>query len=333
MKLLLLGGTIFLGKHLAEAALAAGHEVTLFHRGVHGRDLFPAAEHVYGDRDGGLGPLRGRSFDAVIDMSGYLPRLVRESAALLAKSAGHYTFISSISAYASFTTLGMTEDALLAQLPSEGEENVGEWYGALKARCEQEVSRHFPGRDLLIRPGLIVGPDDPSDRFTYWVARLAQAGEALAPGRPSHPVQVIDVRDLAAWTLSMVERGAGGAYNAVGPKEPTTMGELLTLCREAGGGSGAITWVTEEFLAAQSVTPWSEMPLFVPESDPDSIGMDSVSIEKALGAGLALRPLRETVADTLHWDVGRPRDLARRAGISPEREAQLLRAWHGANAR
>ncbi len=333
MKLLLLGGTVFLGKHIAKAALASGHDVTLFHRGIHGAELFPDAERVLGDRDGGLDALKGRRFDAVIDMSGYLPRVVRQSAEQLAHVASHYTFISSISAYRSFVTLGLTEDAPLAELPADTEENIGEWYGALKARCEDVVRESFPDRHLQIRPGLIVGPDDPSDRFTYWVARLDRDGEVLAPGRPGHPVQVIDVRDLAAWTLAMVERSAHGTYNAAGPEHPLTLGEVLAVCQEIGRGSGPITWVSEEFLAGQGVAPWSEMPLFVPESDPDAIGMESVSIAKALGAGLRFRPLRETVRDTLAWERTRPRQLAWRAGISPERERALLAAWHAATPR
>ncbi len=328
MRLLILGGTVFLGKHIAEAALSAGHDVTLFHRGQHGRDLFPSTEHLLGDRDGGLAALEGRRFDAAIDMSGYLPRVVRQSVELLADSVGHYTFISSVSAYRSFTEIGLTEDAPLAKLPSESEEDIGTWYGALKARCEAEVSRRFPGRDLLIRPGLIVGPDDPSDRFTYWVARGARDGEVLAPGRPGHPVQVIDVRDLAAWTLAMAERGASGAYNAAGPATPLTMGEVLAICREVGGGVGPLTWVTEGFLAEQGVAPWTEMPLFIPESDPDSIGLDSVSIRRALEAGLSLRPLRDTVQGTLVWERTRPQDAPRRNGITAKREQELLAAWH-----
>ncbi len=329
MRLLILGGTVFLGKHIASAALAAGHDVTLFHRGQHGLDLFPSAEHVLGDRDGGLSALLGRRFDAVIDTSGYLPRVVRQSVQLLQASTSHYTFISSVSAYRSLTEIGATEEAPLAQLPSDSEEDISTWYGALKARCEAEVSGRFGERALLIRPGLIVGPDDPSDRFTYWVARGARDGEMLAPGRPQHPVQVIDVRDLAAWTLSMAERGATGAYNAAGPPAPLTMAEVLATCREVGGGIGPTTWVTEAFLAEQGVAPWTEMPLFIPESEPDAIGLDSVSIRKALSAGLALRPLRDTVRDTLAWDRTRPIDAVRRAGISAERERELLAAWHG----
>ena len=333
MRLLLLGGTVFLGKHIAEAALAAGHDVTLFHRGQHGRELFPSAQHIFGDRDGGLGALVGRRFDAVIDTSGYLPRIVRQSAQSLSSNASHYTFISSVNAYRSLAETGVAEDAPLAQLPSESEEDIATWYGALKVRCEEEVLEQFPERALLIRPGLIVGPDDPSDRFTYWVARGARDGEMLAPGRPEHPVQVIDVRDLAAWTLAMVELSASGAYNAAGPKEPLTMAEVLATCRDVGRGLGATTWVPEEFLAAHGVAPWTEMPLFIPESEPDSIGLDSVSIQKALSSGLSFRPLHDTVRDTLAWDRSRPLDVPRRAGISTEREHDLLGAWHGSAAR
>lgn len=328
MRLLLLGGTVFLGKHIAQAALERGHEVTLFHRGLHGQELFPAAERVLGDRDGGLEPLRGRRFDAVIDMSGYLPRIVRESAALLSGAVDHYTFISSVSAYADFSRVGIDEEAPLAQLPAEPTEDIGQWYGALKARCEEEVAAHFPGAALLIRPGLIVGPDDPSDRFTYWVARMAEDGEVLAPGRPEHPVQVIDVRDLAEWTLDLVERKATGAYNAVGPALPLTMGGVLDACQAVGGSPGPVTWVSEEFLAEQSIVPWTEMPLFIPDSDPDAAGLDTVSIAKAVEDGLAFRPLGETIRDTLAWAKKRPTGLRRRAGITREREAQVLRDWH-----
>ena len=328
MRLLLLGGTAFLGKHIAEAALAAGHDVTLFHRGQHGRDLFPSARHVFGDRDGGLGALAGQRCDAVIDSSGYLPRVVRQSVQLSSAQVSHYTFFSSINAYESLVGIGVAEDAPLAQLPSEAEEDVSAWYGALKARCEMEVRERFADRSLLIRPGLIVGPDDPSDRVTYRVARGARDGEMLAPGRPGRPVQVMDVRDLAAWTLSLVERGASGAYNAAGPEDRLTMAEALATCREAGQGHGPTTWVTDEFLAAHGVAAWTEMPLYIPESEPDAIGFESVSIRKALTAGLSLRPLHDTVRDTLAWDRSRPADMPRRSGINPAREQELLVAWH-----
>ena len=318
MKLLLLGGTVFLGRHIAQAALEKGHQVTLFHRGVHGPALFPAAEHVLGDRDGGLQPLAGRHFDAVIDTSGYLPRVVRQSAELLRDLAAHYTFISSISAYRSFPAPGLTEDAPLAELPEEAGEDAGRWYGALKAICEKTVRRSFPGRSLVIRPGLIVGPDDPSDRFTYWVDRLARGGEVLAPGGPDQPVQLIDVRDLAAFTLALAERAAIGNYNATGPRQPIALREVLACCREVSGGTGPITWVGEEFLAERGVEPWSELPLFIPQSDPDARGFTSVSIAQALGAGLSFRPLRETVRDTLQWDRAQSGEIVRRAGLSQE---------------
>ena len=326
MRLLLLGGTVFLGRHITAAALAAGHDVTLFHRGLHGPDLFPEAQHLCGDRDGGLDALAGRLFDAVIDTSGYVPRVVKQSAELLAPLARHYTFISSISAYRSMRDPGTAEDAPLAELPDAELEDMA-YYGALKASCESVVSRAFPDRCLLVRPGLIVGPDDPTDRFTYWVERLARPGEVLAPGGPKLPAQVIDVRDLAAWTLAMAERGATGAYNATGPEVPLTLGEVLETCRSVGGHENPITWVPEEFLTEHGVAAWSDMPLFV-GSDPEVRGMLSASIDKALGAGLALRPLLRTVADTLAWERSRPLDHPWRAGITAEREEDLLRTWH-----
>ena len=327
MRLLLLGGTVFLGKHIAADALQRGHDVTLFHRGVHGPDLFPAARHVLGDRDGGLDVLATETYDAVIDTSGYVPRVVRQSVALLGPRAPHYTFISSISAYRSLRSPGGTEEEPLAELPDEREESMA-FYGALKARCEAVVQESYAERCLVIRPGLIVGPDDPSDRFTYWVARFARQGEVLAPGGPDRPVQVIDVRDLAAWTLSMVERGAAGTYNATGPEPPLTLGTVLETCARVGGHRDQVTWVSEAFLAGHGVEPWSDIPLVVSQSEEDERGMLSVSIAKARAAGLALRPLGETVQDTLEWERGRSSGHPWRAGISPEREEELLAAWH-----
>lgn len=330
MRLLILGGTVFLGRHLVDAALEVGHDVTLFHRGVHGSDLFPDIEHLMGDRDGKLGALHGRTFDAVIDTSGYLPRVVRQSAEVLRDSVGHYTFISSVSAYRDLSQVGIDETAPLAELPADATEEIAQWYGALKAACEHEVESAFPGRTLNIRPGLIVGPDDPSERFTYWVTRLARGGEVLAPGSSAHPEQVIDVRDLASWTVRMVEGVRTGAYNAAGPEHPLTLEEVLKTCDQVGGQNARITWVAEDFLLAQGVAPWTEMPLWIPESDPESRGVDAVSIRKAVDAGLRFRPLVETVQATLDWDRTRSSDAPRRAGvgISPEREAELLALWH-----
>jgi 2'-hydroxyisoflavone reductase len=336
MNLLILGGTIFLGRYLVEAALARGHQVTLFNRGQHGAELFPGIEKLRGDRDGGLDVLRGRRWDAVVDTSGYLPRVVRASAELLADAVEYYTFISSISVYPHFRSVGLDERAPVATLEDPAvEEITGESYGPLKALCEQVVEQALPGRALIVRPGLIVGPHDYSDRFTYWVRRVAQGGEVLAPAHPDWHTQIIDVRDLAEWTLRMVEQRQVGVYNATGPAYDLTFGQLLDTCRAVGGSDALFTWVSEAFLAEQGVAPWSELPLWLPLSDPDLLGFSDVSCAKAIAAGLTFRDLATTVRDTLAWDATREdsdappaRALQPRAGLAPEREMELLQAWH-----
>lgn len=327
MKLLILGGTVFLGRHIVESALQRGHEITLFTRGERNPDLFPGVEKLRGNRDGNLAPLEGRRWDAVIDTSGYVPRVVRASAELLKDAVAHYTFISSISVYAGFETPGMDETAPVGTLADKGvEEITGETYGPLKALCERAVEEVRPGRALIIRPGLIVGPHDPTDRFTYWPRRVARGGEVLAPDRPDRATQIIDARDLAAWIVRMVEAGATGVYNATGPAERLMMGHLLDACNAAGGGSATFTWIPEQFLLDAGIGPWIELPLWVPASE--GVGFDSVSITRALAAGLTFRPLEETVRDTLAWDAARPADLQRRAGLDPEKEQETLRRWH-----
>ncbi len=336
MKLLILGGTVFLGRYLVESALARGHEVTLFNRGQHSPQLYPAVEKLRGDRDGALDALRGRRWDAVVDTSGYVPRVVRASAELLADAVEHYTFISSISVYPHFRSVGLDESAPVGTLDDPAvEEITGETYGPLKALCEQAVERALTGRALVIRPGLIVGPHDYSDRFTYWVRRVAQGGELLAPAHPNWHTQIIDVRDLAEWTLHMVERQQVGVYNATGPDYDLTIGQLLDTCRTVSGSDARFTWVSEEFLADKEVTPWVELPLWIPQSDPDMLGFSDVSCAKAIAAGLAFRDLAATMRDTLAWDstqadTAEPpaRALQLRAGLAPDREAELLRAWH-----
>jgi len=328
MRLLLLGGTVFLGRHIVETALAAGHTVTLFNRGRRNPDLFPEVEKLRGDRDGDLESLRGRSWDAVIDPSGYVPRIVRASAEFLAGSVGHYTFISSLSVYADPISPGTTEDGRLAVLPAglEGTEEItGESYGALKVLCEQAAEAALPGRTLNIRSGLIVGPHDPSDRFTYWPARVARGGEVLAPGDPGRHVQFIDVRDLAEWILRLVETGRTGTYNATGSSPSLTMGRLLDACRTVSGSGASFTWVPESLLAAHNVTPYTELPLWVPAVE---AGFDRFDISRALAAGLTFRPLETTIRDTLAWDATRPAEAERRNGLKPEREAALLAAHH-----
>ena len=328
MRILILGGPKFLGRHLIEAALRRGHSLTLFNRGQTNPKLFPQVEKLHGNRDGGLDALRGRRWDAVIDTCGYVPRIVSASAQLLAGAAEYYAFISSLSVYANFHTAGMDESGQLGKLADESvEEITGETYGPLKALCEQAVELAFPGRALQVRAGLIVGPHDPSDRFTYWLVRLARGGEVLAPGTPQYLTQFVDVRDLAEWVIHMAENRRAGAYNATGPYQPLPLGDLLEACRLVSGSDALLSWVSEEFLLEQKVAPWSELPLWIPESDPDSVGFSTTNCEKALAHGLRFRALEETLRDTLAWAQTRPADWAWRAGLSPQREAELLSAW------
>lgn len=322
MRLLVLGGTVFLGRHLVDLASARGHAVTLFNRGRSGPDLFPDVEQIHGDRDGGLNALRGRSWDAVVDTSGYVPRVVRAAAEILAPTTEHYTFVSTLSVYEDWSAEPLDETAAVGRLEDELTEDVtGASYGPLKALCEAAVERAFPGRAFIVRPGLIVGPCDPSDRFTYWPARVAEGGEVLAPGRPERTVQFVDVRDLAAWILDMAERGAAGIFNATGPEEPLTMQGLLDECIAVLRSAAVLTWVTESFLLERGVAPWTELPLWIPNAD------DHFDCRKAIAAGLRFRPLAETVRDTLEWDAARPAERPRRAGLSREREREILAAW------
>ncbi len=326
MDLLIIGGTVFLGRHLVEAALARQHHITLFNRGQHNPDLFPQVEILRGDRDGGLGALQGRHWDAVIDTCGYFPRIVKSSARLLADAVERYVFISTISVYADPPFAGMDEAAPLGKLADETVEQItGETYGPLKALCERVVEEALPGRALIIRPGLIVGPHDQSDRFTYWPTRVGRGGEVLAPDEPTRLTQFIDVRDLAGWTLSMVESRQTGIYNATGPDYPLTLGELLATCREVTQSDATFTWVSEKFLLEQNVVAFTELPLWLPRQ---VAALDAVSIRRAHSAGLSFHPLTETVADTWAWDKTRAPDVPRRNGLSPARERELLQMWH-----
>jgi 2'-hydroxyisoflavone reductase len=336
MKLLILGGSLFLGRVLVESALQNGHEVTLFNRGQTQPELFPQVTKLRGDRrSGDLDALkvpaqRAATWDAVIDTSGYEPGVVRQSAELLANATGLYTFISSISVYAGLPVKGMDENAPLAQLPPGVDPDAsvtGETYGAQKALCEQAAEAALPGRVLTIRPGLIVGPYDPSDRFTYWPWRVAQGGEVLAPGQPEYEVQFIDVRDLAEWTLRMVEAQHTGIFNATGPRSPLPMGSLLETCQQVSASDAHFTWVDEQFLLEHGAQPWMELPLWIPQSDAENAGMSAVSIQRALNAGLTFRPLADTVRATLAWAATRSPEHVWRAGLPREKESQLLAAY------
>jgi 2'-hydroxyisoflavone reductase len=327
MDLLILGGTRFLGRYLVEAALGGDHRVTLFNRGLSEPDLFPEVETIKGDRDGDLSALRGRRWDAVIDTCGYVPRVVRASAGLLADAVDHYTFVSSISVYPDNMGPGADEGAPVEELEDPTvEEITGETYGGLKALCERAAEEEMPGRILNVRPGLISGPHDPTDRFTYWPRRVAAGGEVLAPDRPELRVQFIDVRDLAGWMVKMSAEQQTGTYNATGPAYELRMGKLLEEC-EAVGGDAKIVWVSEEFLEENGVEPFTELPLWVPR---EYAGMLAVDCGKAIAAGLTFRPVSETIRDVLEWDTNRAEpDLA--AGLEPEKERELLSAWHGGN--
>jgi nucleoside-diphosphate-sugar epimerase len=334
VKLLVLGGTKFLGRAVVEEALARGHDVTLFNRGETNPELFPEAERLRGDRDGDLRALEGRSWDAAVDPSGYVPRVVRASAELLREAVGHYVFVSSVSAYADPLAPGFDECAPLKE-PELESEDVREHYGALKVACEQVVEEVFRGRSAVVRAGLIVGPHDPTDRFTYWPVRVARGGEVLAPGRRGRQWQFIDVRDLGRWILRSAESGTAGAFTATGPVPETTAAEVLETCRAVAGSDTRFTWVDEEFLLERDVGEWMELPLWLAEESEFAHMLDA-DVSRAVAAGLATRPVAETVRDTLEWAQARDGRGAGTAamgntggvGLDPERERELLAAWH-----
>jgi 2'-hydroxyisoflavone reductase len=320
VKLLVLGGTKFLGRHVVDAALAAGHRVTIFTRGQTNPELFPEVEHLVGDRDGNLDALAGRRWDGVVDTSGYVPRVVRQSAELLRDAVGRYVFVSSISVYDSFKT-PVDERSPVAQLEDPATEEIMEAYGALKAACEEVVEEVYGERSARVRAGLIVGPYDPTDRFTYWPRRIALGGDVLGPGSPDAPVQFIDARDLARWLVELAAGGPGGTFNATGPAEPLTFAKLLERAREAIGSNANVVWVDEQHVLDAEVQPWTELPLWLPGDE--YAGMARADVSRALAAGLTFRPVEETVVDTLAWDRGVPGD---RPTLTHDREQEILAA-------
>ena len=339
MKLLVIGGTKFVGRHLVAAALERGHEVTLFNRGTQSSP-FADVETIRGDRNKDLDKLQGRRWDAVIDTCGHLPRAVKAAAEMLAGSVERFVFISSQSAYADVSVPCVTETAPLRSLTSEqldrayaidtsGQPSYGDLYGGLKALCEQAAKDAMPNRVLIVRPGLIVGPYDYTDRFTYWVLRVARGGEVLTPGRPARPVQFIDARDLADWIVLMMERGGAGTYNANRLPNSLTMQDVLDQCKSVSNSDAAFTWASEAFLREEKVSAWSEMPLWLPEEEaPQLQGFMFINCDKAFAAGLRIRPLSDTIKDTLAWAEHELHDTASKAGIDSEREQTLLRKWH-----
>ncbi len=336
LRILILGGTGFTGPYQVRYAVERGHEVTVFNRGRSQAELPPQVEQLIGDRNHDLEALRGRSWDVVIDNPTTLPVWVRDAAALLRDSADHYIFISTISVYGDTSRPGMDETTALARYEGADpmqetmqtlQESMGALYGPLKALSEQEAERWFPGRTTVIRPGLIVGPGDPTDRFTYWPVRVSRGGEVLAPGSAADPVQVIDARDLAEWTIRVAEARAIGTFNATG--RSVGIGEMLESMRSLAEQPVSFTYADADFLAEMGVQPWSHMPVWVPARG-EMAGFSRVSVDRALAAGLTFRPIEQTAADTLAWFRTLPaqRQAQMRAGISPQREAEVLAAWH-----
>lgn len=325
MKILILGGKKFLGIALVEAMLKAGHTPVLFNRGRTNPDLFPKVTTLIGDRDGGLDALKRRKWDAVIDTSGFVPRIVNQSAQMLSGKCGMYVFISSVSVYEDYRTPDISEIYPLALLDNPTTEDyTGDAYGPLKALCEYEIQKAFDGKVLVIRPGLIVGPNDPSDRFTYWPWRVSLGGQVLAPAPPSANLQFIDVRDLAEFIINRIEANSEGVYNVTGPRKPATFGSLLVACREASLSDASFVWVDESFLLREGLAPWKDLPLWVPTTDPAFAGFYNINTNKALKAGLSFRPLSQTVSDTLDWLKTRPGTPKLKAGIDIAAETELL---------
>ena len=324
MKILIIGGTRFLGRHLVESALARGHEVTLFNRGKSNPDLFKQVQTIRGDREKDLDQLSGQ-WDAVIDTCGYFPRIVRMSAEALKDKVRSYVFISSISVYDGFGKIGINESDPVGTIADETiEEITGESYGPLKALCEKAVQDVFGDRSLIIRPGLIVGPNDPTDRFTYWPVRVARGGDVLVPEKPAAPIQIIDVRDLSDFVIELLQQNVFGVFNATGPEHELTLGTMLEACKRVSGSDANFKWASVEFLNQNQIAPWSDMPAWVPDT-PEDAGLSRVDISKAIRAGLKFMPLEKTIRDTLEWEKSRPSDHEWRAGLKPEREKELLR--------
>lgn len=335
LKLLVLGGTGFLGPHFVEAARKRGHTLTLFNRGKTNPDKFSGEdyrdiEQLHGDRKTDMTALEGeRTWDAVLDTSAYIPADVTRSAKLLAPKVKQYLLVSTISVYAK-NDVPADETSPVAVLADPSVDKVSnETYGGLKALCEKAAEAELPGRTTVVRPGLIVGPGDNSDRFTYWPARADRGGEILAPGSAQDPTQFIDVRDLAAFLLTTLERGHVGIYNADAEPGALTMGALLRESQKASGKKSTVTWASADFLEAQKVSAWGDMPVWIPARG-ETAGFGRTSVSKARAAGLSYRPLRETVRDTLAWwrKLPEERRAKPKAGLSAQREGEVLAAWH-----
>lgn len=318
---------MFVGRHVVDAALAAGHDVTLANRGKTNSELFPSVTRLTVDRDNDLAALGAGEWDAVIDTCGYIPGHVRPVAELLADRVGHYTFVSSVSVYTDVSEPGVNEDSPVGSLEDESVTEVtGETYGPLKVLCEHVVQSVYGDRAMVVRPGLIVGPWDPSDRFTYWPRRFDTGGEAVVPDWKDMPVQLADARDLSEWMVRSAEAKTTGVFNGCGPAVPWTFEEVVNACIAAAGDNAATpVWVDEAFLLENDVAPWAELPVWLPSMS-EHAGMLSVSVDRAVEAGLTFRTIDEVVGATLAWDRAR-RDTTLHGPLEPEKEAKVLAAW------
>lgn len=326
MRILILGGTVFLGRTIAEAALAAGHEVTLFNRGKSNPGAVAGVETLIGDRTTDLGMLKGRTWDAVIDPSGYVPRHVGMAARMLRDSTAHYTFISTISVYKNYA-MPTDEAAPVGMLEDPSVETVtGETYGPLKALCEQAAEAEMPGRVLNVRAGLIAGYYDPTDRFGYWPWKVMQGGDFAAPESPAYPMQIIDARDIADWVLRMALAGKGGVYNVTGPT--VTLGDIISTAQTVTDGEGAPIYMDSAFLLENGVQPWVDLPLWLPSEELDYRYMSQVDVRKAVTNGLTTRPLADTIQQAVGWISERPDSGGQlKAGMGSLREQALIKAW------
>ncbi|MDM5188954.1 NAD-dependent epimerase/dehydratase family protein [Bacillus sp. DX4.1] len=343
MKLLILGGSRFLGRAIVEEGLKSGHELTVFNRGNQ-NDIFQNTnvEVLIGDRDGDLEVLKGRKWDAAIDTCGFVPRTVGKATSVLAHHISHYTYVSSISVYRDWIPKGITEEYDTPTLSKEKVNDItrdtagpiyNEYYGPLKRMCEIEAEKNMPNQVFAVRAGLIVGANDYADRLPYWVKRISEGGTVLAPGNPKSHVQLIDVKDLAMWILYMIERNVTGIYNATGPDAPLTMEQLLQCCKQVTNSDAEFTWASEQFLLENHVAPWTEMPLWLPEEIPLQgekepwRGSGAISIDKALQTGLSFRSIEETITDIWKWEQLRSKTEERKAGLASDKEQQLLEKW------
>jgi 2'-hydroxyisoflavone reductase len=328
VKILVLGGGKFAGKAAVETALARGHTVTVFNRGKTTTEMIPGVEWIKGDRDSDLGGLGDRTWDTVIDMCAYYPRHIESLLKVLKGRIGHYVFVSSVAVYADMDRPGMDESSpLLPPLVGAAETFAAETYGAFKAMCEESALKWEPSSSLIVRPGILVGPNDPTGRFSYWVERVAAGGEILAPGNPDAPLQVIDGRDLGAWMVERAEARTVGTFNVAGPESPLTFGGMLEAAARALKVQPRFTWVGDDFVIETKAADWSQLPLYLSSKSPRGSGMYQISGKAAFANGLKVRPLAETIADNASWLRGSHSSDAKKVGLSREREAELLAQW------